>query len=97
MLLAEVAVASEKDRRARFVCALYHIGVDGHETGVIAYYDGSLALGERGFAGFSYDPIFISPEHGQTFAEIADEEKDRVSHRARASRALLAALATGRK
>ena len=44
---------------------------------------------ERGSAGFSYDPIFEYPPAGRTFGELTEAEKNAVSHRARAARALL--------
>jgi XTP/dITP diphosphohydrolase len=46
----------------------------------------------RGTGGFGYDPHFLVPELGRTFAEIRPEEKNRVSHRARAAAALRRAL-----
>ena len=50
----------------------------------------------RGTAGFGYDPYFLSRELGQTFAEVDAESKERVSHRGRAFRALIAALSSRR-
>lgn len=71
------------DRRARFVCAmcLYMsdrtIEVEGEVEGVI--------IDEpRGDKGFGYDPIFYYPPLGKTFAELTTQEKNQVSHRARA-------------
>ena len=77
--------------RARFVCALA-LAVPGRPTRVF--------LGERpgevvqsrtgsGVAGFGYDPVFLVPEAGRTFAEMAPDEKNRWSHRGAAVRALL--------
>ncbi len=91
-LLAEAAASGSADRSARFVCALHFIAADGMETAVCASYHGTLAERERGVGGFSYDPIFVSPPHGLTFAQIDEVEKNSVSHRARAARALLTAL-----
>ncbi len=91
-LLAEVAATRSPDRRARFVCALHYLAPDGSEVPVAADYEGLLSDAERGAGGFSYDPIFVSPAHGRTFAELAEDEKNRISHRARAVAALLAAL-----
>ncbi len=91
-LLREAAASGSVDRSARFVCALHFIAADGSETAVFATYDGKLAEGERGAAGFSYDPIFVSPAHGRTFAEIDEAEKNAISHRARAARELLTSL-----
>ena len=62
-------------------------------TGEMFYADGDcpgeIILDERGNGGFGYDPIFLLPELGLTMAELAEEEKNRISHRARA---ILAAL-----
>ena len=59
--------------------------------------DGFIAGDARGEEGFGYDPVFVAAEgDGRTFAEMAGEEKHRLSHRGRAFRALaekLAALA----
>ena len=92
-LLAELDAVAPDDRRARFVCALHLITSDGRETAVLATIDGELARMERGEAGFSYDPIFVEPRRSLTFAELPAEEKNRISHRAGAAAALLAALA----
>ena len=91
-LLAEAAASGSLDRRARFVCALHFIAADGSETPAWASYEGTLADRERGAGGFSYDPIFVSPADGRTFAEIDEDEKNSISHRARAAETLLAAL-----
>jgi XTP/dITP diphosphohydrolase len=50
---------------------------------------GEIIPDERGSGGFGYDPIFLLPERGLTMAELAEEEKNRISHRARA---IIAAL-----
>ncbi len=91
MLLGEVGAAAG-DRRATFVCALHFIAADGTETAVIERFAGEIAEHERGEAGFSFDPIFTIPSLGRTFAELDEVQKNRLSHRARAARALLAAL-----
>jgi XTP/dITP diphosphohydrolase len=97
-LLAEVAASGSRDRSARFVCALHYIGANGHVVAVEAEVGGVIADAERGTAGFSYDPIFFYPPAGKTFAELDAFQKNAVSHRGRAVRALLAAagVAAGR-
>ena len=50
--------------------------------------DGIILDEERGEGGFGYDPLFFSPELGKTFAEASPEEKNSVSHRGRALRAM---------
>ena len=88
------AVAGATDRHARMVCALV-IAVPGTPepsvetfTGVV---EGSVARERRGTGGFGYDPIFELPD-GRTTAELADEEKDRISHRGRAVAAAMPRL-----
>jgi XTP/dITP diphosphohydrolase len=93
-LLAEIdrTPLGEFDRRARFVCALHFIAEGGREFAAMGTVDGEIATEERGEAGFSFDPIFFYPPAGRTFAEMAGEEKNRVSHRAIAVAALVAAV-----
>ncbi len=91
-LLAELAARNATDRRARFVCALHFIDPRGRELAATGVVDGEIASEERGEAGFSFDPVFLYPPAGRTFAEMSAEEKNRVSHRALAVAALVAAL-----
>ena len=81
-----------EDRRARFVCAA--AWVDGTRQVVrLGECAGRIARAPTaGGHGFGYDPLFVSDELGASFAEVAREEKARVSHRARAFRALVAAV-----
>ncbi|HEY4440982.1 MAG TPA: RdgB/HAM1 family non-canonical purine NTP pyrophosphatase [Candidatus Elarobacter sp.] len=93
-LLAELAATptGAVDRRARFVCALHFIDEKGREFAALGTVDGEIATEERGEAGFSFDPIFLYPPAGKTFAEMQGDEKNRVSHRAIAAAALIAAV-----
>ncbi len=91
-LLRDVAESRSADRRARFVCALHFIAADGREFAVYDDLAGSLAVSERGDGGFSYDAIFVPDGMRETFAELADGEKNRISHRARAARKLVKAV-----
>jgi XTP/dITP diphosphohydrolase len=79
----------------RYVCALAYVDpASGEEQLFFGYCDGRLAEHPRGTRGFGYDPAFI-PDEGdgsRTMAELSDEEKDAISHRGRAARALLAWL-----
>jgi XTP/dITP diphosphohydrolase len=88
-ILAELRDAGASDRRACFVCALHFIDGSGREVAVERDVQGRISEGERGSAGFSYDPIFEYPPAGRTFGELTEAEKNAVSHRARAARALL--------
>lgn len=77
------------DRSARFVTAIALTRPDG---GVIYFHgkvEGQIAVAPSGSAGFGYDPVFIPDEgDGLTFAEMSAEEKNAISHRGRAIRAL---------
>jgi XTP/dITP diphosphohydrolase len=80
-------------RTARYRCVATIAWPDGSELNTEAVCEGALVGKRRGRAGFGYDPIFVPAGWDQTMAELADEQKDRISHRGRAFRALRAALA----
>jgi XTP/dITP diphosphohydrolase len=88
------ALDGTADRRARFRTVVLIAWPDGTETVAEGACDGVIADGERGERGFGYDPVFVPVEgDGRTFAEMSDEEKNALSHRARALRNLLSLLA----
>jgi XTP/dITP diphosphohydrolase len=93
MLLSTLADAA--DRRARYVCAAAFVD-DSDEIVTRGETAGVMLREPRGRGGFGYDPYFLSDELGQTFAEVDVEVKERVSHRGRAVRALVAALSSRR-
>ena len=74
--------------RARFVCALALAWPDGLEKTFVGLAEGEV-IPARGGGGFGYDPVFLVPELGQTFAEMGRAEKHRHSHRGAAVRALV--------
>jgi XTP/dITP diphosphohydrolase len=82
------------DRRARFKTVALVAFPDGSELWAEGVLAGTIATEPRGANGFGYDPVFV-PEggDGRTFAEMEPAEKDAVSHRGRAFRALAAELA----
>jgi XTP/dITP diphosphohydrolase len=82
-----------KDRRARFVCCLAFICPDGGEVTIEGYCGGIIAEKPIGEGGFGYDPVFYLPDMKRTMAQLSTSEKNRISHRAKASRALLMYLA----
>ena len=94
-LLAELAGVPPAARNAAFVCVACFVSPDGTEP---VYREGRWAgqiLEERrGAGGFGYDPVFLDPDSGKSAAELTPGEKDRVSHRGKALRALKQALAT---
>ena len=72
-------------RSARFRCAIALAEPDGYCRVVEGVVEGQIADRPRGTGGFGYDPIFLVPELGKTFAEAAPELKNRLSHRGRAA------------
>jgi len=81
-----------ENRRARYVCELVAIGPDGRELEARGELNGTIAPELRGSAGFGFDPVFVPEGQTETVAELGDDAKARISHRARAARALAAKL-----
>jgi XTP/dITP diphosphohydrolase len=71
-------------RAAHFVCVLFLSGPFGAERIFEGRCDGELLLSPRGGAGFGYDPLFAPQGHNVTFAELGNDVKNTISHRARA-------------
>ena len=93
MVLEKLREAGAGQRGARFVCAICGVLENGevlHTEGVM---EGEIAKESSGENGFGYDPIFWLPEYGMTSAQISREEKNRISHRGKALRAMKALLA----
>ena len=97
-LLRCLAGAPASSRLARYRCVVYFLPSFG-AVPTICQGDcsGRILDAPRGSRGFGYDPYFFSDELGKTFGEATDEEKDSVSHRGRALRALAQALRGGEK
>lgn len=88
------ALSGAADRAARFVTVVLVAWPDGTETIVEGVCNGRIAEVERGDRGFGFDPLFVPDDgDGRTFAQMTAEEKNTVSHRGRAFRALAARLA----
>lgn len=89
-------VAAQDDRRVAYVCVIALAGEEGSEATFEGRCEGVLATEPRGSGGFGYDPAFIpddtGPEDLRTMAELSPEEKNAISHRGRAARALAAHL-----
>jgi XTP/dITP diphosphohydrolase len=88
-------VPEDGDRRVAYVCALAYVEPGGHEEIVHGRCEGKLATEPRGEGGFGYDPAFVPddyPGDERTMAELTPEEKDAISHRGRAARALVLSL-----
>ena len=75
-------------RTARFVCAVAAVYPDGKEMVVRETMEGYIGYEEKGANGFGYDPIFYLREFDKTSAEISLEEKNEISHRGKAFRAI---------
>ena len=82
-------------RTARYRCLAVLAFPDGREVHAEGTCEGTLVGKPRGTSGFGYDPIFVPEGWGETMAEITDAEKDRISHRGRALRALGEMLRAG--
>jgi XTP/dITP diphosphohydrolase len=90
LLLAEMQ--GEEQRSARYVCAMAFVLSPDRFYIVQETWEGEIAQRRAGEGGFGYDPIFFLPERKKTAAELTDEEKQSISHRAQAAikmRALL--------
>jgi len=75
-------------RSARFVCAIALAKPDGTSITKRATIEGYIGFEIRGENGFGYDPIFMVPEYDKTTAELSIEEKNKISHRAKALMAM---------
>ena len=87
-LMKRLEGVEDEKRTARFVCAIAVAMPDGTvdtQTGII---EGRIGYEEKGEGGFGYDPIFYVPEFGKTTAELSEDEKNAVSHRGKALRAI---------
>jgi XTP/dITP diphosphohydrolase len=83
-LLHELDGVPMEKRTARFHCALA-VAIPGQSTAIVeGTCDGYIAEAPRGEGGFGYDPVFYLPERGKTMAELTPEEKNAISHRAKA-------------
>jgi XTP/dITP diphosphohydrolase len=82
----------QAQRSARFVCAAALVAPDGREWVVEGTVEGELITEPRGTGGFGYDPIFVPEGEQRTTAEMSPHEKDAISHRGKAFRALRGAV-----
>lgn len=87
-LIRALAGVPPGGRTARYRCVAVMAWPDGREVWAEGVCEGTLVTRPRGSRGFGYDPIFVPAGWEATMAELTDEEKDRVSHRGRALRAL---------
>ena len=92
LLLGQMGDVPDDRRGAAFVCAAALVLPGGAEHVLEAEMRGRIIRGPRGSGGFGYDPIFIAEGHTMTTAEMTPEDKDAISHRGKAFRALLPLL-----
>lgn len=87
-LIDRLSGVPDEKRTARFVCAIAAVLPEGKELLTRGVIEGRIGYEEKGNGGFGYDPIFYVPEFDKTTAELTEEEKNAVSHRGRALRAM---------
>jgi len=92
LLLAQLADIAEPHRSARFVCAAALVTPDGFEHVETGTLEGVLATAPRGTGGFGYDPILVPVGETRSCAELSATEKNAISHRGTAFRALVPTL-----
>lgn len=86
LLLSRMKGVPDKQRTARFVCAVAAVFPNGDKEVVRGTMEGCIGYEIAGANGFGYDPIFFLPEYGCTSAELAPEKKNELSHRGEALR-----------
>jgi len=93
-LLAALAGVPEQERTARFQCLMVYLRHAEDPTPIICQgtWEGRILISPQGENGFGYDPLFWVPTAGCSSAQLDPEEKNRLSHRGKALRQLLAAL-----
>ena len=83
-LLSEMAGVPEEKRTAKFVCVICCVFPDGRKIVSRGECPGRILTSYAGDGGFGYDPLFYCTEKGKSYAEMTEDEKNSVSHRAKA-------------
>lgn len=91
-LIERLKGVEDEKRTARFVCAIAAVLPGGEVLCETADIEGRIGYEPKGDNGFGYDPIFYVPAYRKTTAELSEEEKNEISHRGKALRALRAKL-----
>ena len=86
------ALEGATDRRARFVAAIAVVHPGSDPEAVLGACDGHILHTPRGESGFGYDPVFVPDGYEQTFAELGENIKNKISHRAKALQQAIALL-----
>lgn len=87
-IIEKLKNVKDEERSAKFVCVISLVLPDGREFVKKGVMEGRIGYEIKGENGFGYDPIFYLPEYGKTSAEISNEEKNKISHRGKALRAM---------
>ena len=85
-------LSDKSDKSAHYTCAMSLVYPDGREVCAEGYMYGKIIDTPRGSAGFGYDPIFVPDGESRTVAEMSDDEKNLISHRANALKLLLSKI-----
>lgn len=93
-LIERLSGIADEKRTARFVCAIAAALPGGKVITETATIEGRIGYEEKGENGFGYDPIFYVPAYGKTTAELSEEDKNEISHRGKALRAIRERLLT---
>jgi XTP/dITP diphosphohydrolase len=93
-LIDAIRDVSPEERTARYRCVALVAAQDGGILHAEATCEGTLVTEPRGEGGFGYDPIFVARGETRTMAELSPEEKDAISHRGKAFRALRDVMST---
>lgn len=88
IILDRMKDVEEPDRSTRYVCVMAAVLPDGREFTARGTIEGVIARKPAGEGGFGYDPIFLVPDYQKTMAQLTPEEKNAISHRGRALRAI---------
>jgi len=91
-LIDALAGLSDEQRTARYRCVAVLVTPDGAQCVAEETVEGRIILEPRGSGGFGYDPGFVAIGETRTMAELTPQEKDAISHRGKAFRALVPAL-----
>ena len=94
LVLAQISDVDDASRGAAFICVAALVLPNGPEFTVVGDMRGRLIRAPRGSGGFGYDPIFVADGGSRTNAELSPAEKDAISHRGKAFRALAEIIVT---
>jgi len=83
-LLANLSGFKPQEKTARFICCITALMPDGTAHSFRGECEGLIIDEKRGENGFGFDPVFLIEQHGKTFAELPDVEKNKISHRFKA-------------